>query len=57
MIELVEKFLLVITLAVGIAVSAYKGFEFLSAKSAVVQAGKIHSGELNFGELTFVVTL
>ena len=37
-IELIEKFLIVVTLIVGIIVSANKGVEYISAKSAIVSA-------------------
>lgn len=37
-IEVIEKFLIVITLIGGIIASSYKGIEYLSAKSAVVNA-------------------
>ncbi|WP_027854183.1 hypothetical protein [Marinobacterium litorale] len=37
-IEVVEKLLIVLTLIAGIVASAYKGVEYISAKSAVVTA-------------------
>src|SRR5690554_937858 len=37
-IELVEKLLLILTLVIGLGVSIYQGLEYLSAKSAVVNA-------------------
>jgi hypothetical protein len=44
-IEIIEKLLIVITLIVSIAVSANKGIEYLSAKSAVVNAKAVQEQE------------
>ncbi|MFB0724699.1 hypothetical protein ACEU6F_08455 [Aeromonas salmonicida] len=45
-LEVLEKFLLVITLVVGLAASGWKGIEYISAQSSIVKAKAIQEQEV-----------
>lgn len=45
-LEVLEKFLLVLTLIAGLAVSGWKGVEYLSAQSSIVKAKAIQEQEI-----------
>ncbi|MFM5471049.1 hypothetical protein ACET7A_03590 [Aeromonas veronii] len=45
-LEVLEKFLLVITLVVGLAASVWKGVEYISAQSSIVKAKAIQEQEV-----------